>query len=65
MELTEISTNRIDYTLYRVRLDLFYGRRIRRPYYAFSVFACVRSATAALQGPRYERWRHMRANASR
>ena len=42
--------------------SLKYGRRMRRPYYAFSVFPSVRPATAALQRPRDERWRHIRAN---
>ena len=32
---------------------------MRRPYYAFSVFAHVRPATAAFQRPRDERWRHV------
>ena len=41
--------------------SLKYGRRMRRPYGAFSVFPFVRPTTAALQHPRGERWRHMRA----
>ena len=49
--------------------SLKYGRRMRRPYYAFrrsvsyafSVLPCVRPATAVLQRPRGERWRPTRA----
>ena len=37
------------------------GSRMRDPYSAFSVFPSVRPATAALQRPRDERWRHIRA----
>ena len=43
--------------------SLKYGRRIRRPCYAFSVFPDLRPTTAALQRPRGERWRHIRARA--
>ena len=37
------------------------GSHMCDPYNAFSVFQSVRPATAALQRPRDERWRHMRA----
>ena len=40
-----------------------YGRRMRRPYAAFSVFQSVRPATAALLRPRDEAWCKIRASS--